>query len=78
MIGAEKNEYNVQMELGWCDLYSIQPCDRNYYPFLSLIKNQSEIEEMEEDLKEYFEEVMGVGDDDEEEGDDEKIPSGHI
>lgn len=48
------------MELGWCDLYSIQPCDRNYYPFKSLIKNSTEIEDLEDELWEYFEEVMGV------------------
>lgn len=79
MIGAEKNEHNVQMELGWCDLYSIQPCDRNYYPFKSLIKNNQEITDLEEDLKDYFEEVLGVGEDDEEEEvDEEKIESSHI
>lgn len=54
MIAAEKFEQNVQMELGWCDLYSMQPCDAQFYPYLQLIKPNNEIEDLEQDLAAYF------------------------
>lgn len=56
-IAAEKFEQNVQIEIGWCDLYSIQPCDIHFYPYIQIIKEDNEIRDLEEDLKDYFKEI---------------------
>ena len=60
----------MQMELGWCDLYSMQPCDSHFYPYMQLVKPSSELEELEYSLREYFEAVKGHDSDDEEDEDD--------
>ncbi len=74
MIGAEKFEQNVQLELGWCDIYSMQPCDERFYPLMQLSKPNNEINDLEEELKDYFKEVLGPDDDDDDEQ-EERIPN---
>ena len=52
----------MQIEIGWCDLYSMQPCDKNFYPYVQIIKEDNEIRDLEEDLKDYFVEIReGAG-----------------
>ena len=57
----------------------MQPCDKNFYPYVQIIKEDNEIRDLEEDLKDYFVEIrQGAGgpqDEDEEEDEEEKVQS---
>lgn len=80
-IAAEKFEQNVQIEIGWCDLYSMQPCDINFYPYVQIMKDDIEISDLEEELKDYFTEIrQGAGDneDDDDDDEEEKIRSADV
>jgi hypothetical protein len=56
---AEESRYTMQLDIGLTDLTSLEPCDMFYRPLRKCNTHIKEIEDLEEELKEYFAIVEG-------------------
>jgi hypothetical protein len=56
---AEESHYTMQLAIGLTDLTSLEPCDMFYRPLRKCNTNIKEIEDLEDELKEYFAIVEG-------------------
>lgn len=56
---AEEDGFNVQLAVGITDLPSLEPCDPNLVPLRACESEIKEVNELEKNLKEYFELIEG-------------------